>query len=204
MSENKSINNSEIQNEECADILKTKFPKVKKILLECFPKDVIKDMLNKTELDLMRGDKRRFKIFEKASELLEIARDDFKHINELKRMYYSVADDAAERYMNYFFLADSYYGSLFVDVLGNDEIASIRKYNLNLSLQEMNDIRDKYAKKAANAKLIAAENRKKNSLFDKIHKSALEDAKKIGNNLDVLLGDESSEKGKTQKGSQKD
>ena len=197
---------------ESEEALKTKFPKYKKLMEESFPKEIAANKINFMEKSLKRGtDSWGIKKIDIWINILEAAKT--KPMREVQKLYYSVASSPENRLSAVASLAESFYSDIFINLIINDSIELNKEAHGKLSEEKINEIIDYYRKQAEAGKTEAEEFFKKQDvksvLKARIRKPIEEerkrvDSQKAGNNLDVLLGDESSEKGKTQKGSQKD
>ena len=194
---------------ECEEALKTKFPKYKKIYEECYPKEKAQRYIQGVEKELKEGFIYGFYHLEEKVKLLEAART--LPAREVEKLYYQETD-SQNRLYNYHDLINSYYADVFLNVIIDDYV-NFKNIDGKLTEKEIDEIILDLTKKAREAKALAVEAFKKQdvkaALRARIQKpveaARKRDAdQKASNNLDVLLGGETSEKGKTQKGSQKD
>ena len=197
---------------ESEEALKTKFPKYKKLVEESFPKEIAANKIYFMEESLKSGtDSWGIEKIDIWINILEAAKT--KPMREVQKLYYSVASSPENRLSTLASLAESFYSDIFINLIINDSIELNKEAHGELSEEEINEIIEYYRKQAEAGKPEAEEFFKKQDvksvLKARIRKPIEEERKRVaaqkaGNNLDVLLGDESSEKGKTQKGSQKD
>ena len=194
---------------ECEEALKTKFPKYKKIYEECYPKEKAQRYTHEVEKELKEGFIIGFYHLEEKVKLLEAART--LPAREVEKLYYQETD-SQNRLYNYHDLINSYYADVFLNVIIGDYV-KFKNMDGQLTEKEIDEIILDLTKKAREAKALAVEAFKKQDvksvLRARIQKPIEEERKRVAaqkasNNLDVLLGGETSEKGKTQKGSQKD
>lgn len=194
---------------ECEEALKTKFPKYKKIYEECYPKEKAQRYTQEVEKELKEGFIIGFYHLEEKVKLLEAART--LPVREVEKLYYQETD-SQNRLYNYHDLINSYYADVFLNVIIGDYV-KFKNMDGQLTEKEIDEIILDLTKKAREAKALAVEAFKKQDvksvLRARIQKPFEEERKRVAaqkasNNLDVLLGGETSEKGKTQKGSQKD
>ena len=194
---------------ECEEALKTKFPKYKKIYEECYPKEKAQRYTQGVEKELKEGFIYGFYHLEEKVKLLEAART--LPAREVEKLYYQETD-SQNRLYNYHDLINSYYADVFLSVIIDDYV-KFKNSDGKLTEKEIDEIILDLTKKAREAKALAVEAFKKQD-FKAVLRARIQkpveaarkrDAdQKASNNLDVLLGGETSEKGKTQKGSQKD
>lgn len=193
---------------EAENILKTKFPKYKKIYEESFPKDRSQQFIESIEKDLKNGDVFSFSRLEERVKLLEAAKT--RPMREVEKLYYEYSTNLENRMITFSELIYSYYADVFMTMVTNDCIEMEKVLNKTLSENEIDEIILSHAKKVRESKALAAEAFKKQDamsfLKSKIKKAVngAEKSPKTSNNLDILLGDKTSEKGKTQKSNQKD
>ena len=194
---------------ECEEALKTKFPKYKKIYEECYPKEKAQRYTQEVEKELKEGFIIGFYHLEEKVKLLEAART--LPAREVEKLYYQETD-SQNRLYNYHDLINSYYADVFLNVIIDDYV-KFKNMDGQLTEKEIDEIILDLTKKAREAKALAVEAFKKQDVKSVLRariQKPVEAARKrdadqkASNNLDVLLGGETSEKGKTQKGSQKD
>lgn len=197
----------------CKEILKTKFPKYKKIYEECYPKsEEREEYIRSIEQYLKMGASMgfssslsAFEWFEKKVKFLEAART--LPAREVEKLYYQETD-LSNPYFHYDDLLDSYYADVFLNMVVDDYIKYKKNRDGKLTEEEIDKVVLMFAKRARAAKALAAEAFKKQdamaALKSRMRKPINEaKAQKTSNDLDAVLG-EDSQKGKTTGSKQKD